>query len=106
MRRLFFLLRRAGTSTGDKKRERARCLSLGSRRAHVNSRAGDLLYQRSARSACLGETNQLLGEGCAQPVTSRPERATSAEAVNNAAAAFAESVVRCSPLQGPRVRCC
>lgn len=104
MRRLFFLLRRAGTSTDDKKRERARLLSLGSRRVHVNSRAGDLPFQR--RSACRGETNQLLGEGRTRSVTSRPERATSAEVVNNAAAAFAESVARCSPFAGPRVRCC
>lgn len=103
MRRLFFLLRRAGTSTDDKKRERD-CLSLGSRRVHVNSRAGDLLCR--ARSACLGETSQLLGERCTQPVTSRPERATSAEAVNNATAAFAESVARCAPFAGPRVWCC
>lgn len=36
-------MRRAATSTGDKKRERA--LLLGSRRVHVNSRAGDLLFQ-------------------------------------------------------------
>lgn len=43
MRRLFFLLRRAATSSGDKKRERA--LLLGSRRVHVNRRAGDLLFQ-------------------------------------------------------------